>query len=133
MAVNQFMDLTRDEFKATYLNGLQTNNTMPKAVATIPPSTTTPNSTAVADIDWTKSGVTSVKDQGQCGSCWAFAAIAAAESMVLIKSKVKLDLSEQQLLDCAYTTILFVNKGCSGGFPSSALKYINAYGVSTEA
>jgi C1A family cysteine protease len=108
MGINQFTDLTGDEFKATYLIEIKskTNDTMPKAVATIPPSKDPRALQAIADIDWTKSGkVTGVKNQGKCGSCWAFAAIAATESMFLIKNKTlstSLDLSEQQLVDCGH-------------------------------
>jgi KDEL-tailed cysteine endopeptidase len=77
---------------------------MPKTVSTIPPSKDTRALQAIADIDWTKSGVvTGIRDQGKCGSCWAFATIAVTESMFLIKNKTlstSLDLSEQQLIDC---------------------------------
>jgi cathepsin L len=80
-----------------------------------------------ADIDWTaKGGVTSVKNQGQCGSCWAFAATATSESWALIKTKTTYDLSEQQLIDCSTS---YGNQGCNGGWPASALKYIVANGI----
>jgi cathepsin L len=82
-----------------------------------------------ADIDWTtKGGVSSIKNQGQCGACWAFAATATCESYALIKSKLTVDLSEQQLVDC---TTSYGNKGCNGGWPASALKYVVAGGVTT--
>jgi xylem cysteine proteinase len=111
MGINQFADLTGDEFKATYLIEIKskTNDTMPKAVATIPPSKDPRALQAIADIDWTKSGVvTGIKLQGKCGgagSCYAFATIAVTESMFLMKNKTlstSLDLSEQQLLDCGH-------------------------------
>jgi C1A family cysteine protease len=65
-----------------------------------------------AQWDWrTMNGVTPVKDQGGCGSCWAFGTIGAAESMLAIKSDTTVDLSEQQLIAC--NTLSY---GCSGGW-----------------
>ena len=73
--------------------------------------------------------MTKVKNQGQCGSCWAFADIATSESWALVKSRTTYDLSEQQLIDCSTS---YGNQGCNGGWPSSALKYIVTNGVTTE-
>lgn len=82
-------------------------------------------------IDWrSNNGVTPVRDQAACGSCWAFAAVAAIESSYLIKNKVALDLSEQQLVSCSD---IYGNGGCNGGWPASALKYPLNYGMTTEA
>lgn len=54
------------------------------------------------DIDWTAKGVVSpVKNQGQCGSCWAFSAVATLESFSLMTKSTKVSLSEQQLVDCS--------------------------------
>jgi hypothetical protein len=73
--------------------------------------------------DWQSLGkVTSVKNQGNCGSCWAFAAIAATESAYLINYNNGLNLSEQELVSCA--TASWGNFGCSGGWPHKALDYI---------
>lgn len=65
-----------------------------------------------------------IKDQGKCGSCWAFAATATIEGRYAIKNKgSKVLLSEQQMVDCATDC-----KGCLGGWSSSALKYIKKAG-----
>jgi len=74
--------------------------------------------------DWVSLGkVTSVKNQGGCGSCWAFAADASMESAYLIKYGVSYNLSEQELVDCSWS---YGNHGCSGGWPHKALDYIVA-------
>merc|ERR1711964_641467 len=65
--------------------------------------------------------VTAVRDQGSCGSCWAFAATAALESAYAMRDGVILDLSNQQLVDC---DLLADNNGCRGGLPSAAFEYI---------
>jgi hypothetical protein len=72
--------------------------------------------------------VTSVKDQLNCGSGWAFAAVAAMESMYLIdnsqKSSASIDLSEQALLDCDTT-----QGGCDGGWPYDVLRHPKGFAV----
>ena len=74
-----------------------------------------------ASIDWRTSGVVNaVKDQGQCGSCWAFGTIQACESAYAIKNKKLFSLSEQNLVDCATGEC----QGCNGGLESAALDYI---------
>jgi len=81
-------------------------------------------------VDWTTQGkVSRVKNQGQCGSCWAFSATGVAESWALFSSK-SWDLSESQLVDCSSS---YGNHGCNGGWPSGALKYVQASGLTTEA
>lgn len=73
--------------------------------------------------DWQTLGkVTSVKNQLSCGSCWAFAAVAATESAYLINFNNPLNLSEQELVSCA--TGAWGNSGCSGGWPHKALDYV---------
>jgi C1A family cysteine protease len=80
-------------------------------------------------FDWrTTGGVTPVKDQGQCGSCWDFAATAAFESAILINGQIELDLSEQQVLSC--------NTGgssCGGGWMEDAYSLFMSYGAVAEA
>lgn len=73
--------------------------------------------------DWT----TPWKDQGNCGSCWAFAAAGAVEGLVNLyyNRKLDLDLSEQQIISCA-------KGGCTGGLPIDALDYIRTDGVVNE-
>lgn len=78
------------------------------------------NAPAADDKDWTTSGcVAPVKNQGQCGSCWAFAAIAALESAYCLKGNPLTLFSEQQVLSCDDAS-----GGCAGGFPGDGLSYV---------
>jgi len=84
-------------------------------------------------IDWrTKGVITAVKNQGQCGSCWAFAATAAHESyQVQFKNQpLEINLSEQQLVDCS-SAQPYGNTGCNGGYGVRALEYIKDFGQTT--
>jgi len=120
MAINQFADLTNEEFIQTYLNTKVNPNKRRHTVTPI-------SHPIVGDIDWDSQGkVTPVKDQGQCGSCWAFSATASIESAVLIAGRSQVLLSEQQLVDCSQAQ---GNYGCNGGWMDSAFDYIIANGI----
>ncbi len=80
-------------------------------------------------FDWRDyDAVTPVKSQGSCGSCWAFSAIGAVESAVLIYTEKNLDLSEQHLISSCCSA-----GSCSGGWPDWALKYVRDTGAPDEA
>ncbi|XP_070506917.1 cathepsin L-like proteinase isoform X2 [Chironomus tepperi] len=83
---------------------------------------------SVSSIDWrTKGAVTPVKDQGNCGSCFAFAAVAAIESQILINYKKNISLSEQYAMECIYDFWKIASDSCYGGLPNYVyyLSYIN--------
>ena len=86
---------------------------------------------APAEWNWQDhGGVSPVKDQGSCGSCWTFSTVGCLESAHLIKYDELQTYAEQQLVDCAGD---FDNYGCNGGLPSHAFEYIfYAGGISTE-
>jgi cathepsin L len=85
-------------------------------------------------VDWSSTAgiVNPVRDQGQCGSCWAFATTANAESVWALFSGKLLDLSEEFLVDCA-TGVGYFNMGCNGGNPDSAFKYMINKGQCSES
>lgn len=121
LGVNQFADLTNDEWKETYLTpGF--NRSRGTRYETLAP-------TDVTAIDWREQGaVTPIKNQGQCGSCWAFSTIGATEGAIAIATGNLVSLSEQQLVSCSSQ-----NYGCNGGLYDYAFKYIvNNGGVDSE-
>ena len=71
--------------------------------------------------------MTPVKDQGACGSCWAFSAVGSLEGLSFIDYDDLQNFSEQQLLDCAYLT--YGNLGCNGGQMYNALNYVKNKGI----
>lgn len=121
MGLNQFSALTDAEFEATYLNP------KPRTVAHSDESTV---NAVNGDIDWVSQGkVSRVKNQGSCGSCWAFSAVGVLESWALFKSQT-VDLSEQQLVDCSAS---YGNEGCNGGFNYKGLAYVKDKGITSES
>jgi cathepsin L len=128
MGINQFTDLTPQEFKDQYVGGLRA-----EVGSYGCKSFSSSASGAPSSIDWRQKGaVNPVKDQGQCGSCWAFATTANAESVWAISTGQLLDLSEEFLVDCA-SGVGYFNMGCNGGQPDSAFKYMINNGQCTEA
>ena len=129
MGVNQFTDLTPEEFRAQYINGGSKSSLGSYGCKSFSSS----GIGLPSSIDWrTKGVVNPVRDQGQCGSCWAFATTANAESVWAISKGQLLDLSEEFLVDCA-SGIGYFNLGCNGGQPDSAFKYMINNGQCTEA
>ncbi len=121
MGVNQFTDLTAAEFKELYVGGYGKGNPLGSYGCKAFSSNA---AGAPASIDWRDKGVVNpVRDQGQCGSCWAFSTTANAESVWAISTGKLLDLSEQELVDCA-TGKGYYNMGCNGGQMDSAFKFI---------
>ncbi len=123
MGINQFTDLTAEEFKQMYVSGLKSEvgsygcKSFSSSASSVP-----------ASVDWrNEQAVTSVKDQGQCGSCWTFSATGAIEGAWAISTGQLIDLSEQEMVDCA-TGIAYGSHGCNGGIMEGAFKFVIANG-----
>ncbi|XP_063802232.1 cathepsin W-like [Pseudophryne corroboree] len=120
--VTKFSDLTDEEFSRNYLN----------PVSVLPPSTLTESRVEATPVlpscDWRKAKVISpVRDQGKCGSCWAFASVGNIEAQYAIHGK-PMNLSVQQVLDCGPC-----DAGCKGGYGWDAyMTVLSEDGLVTE-
>ncbi|EXC17258.1 Cysteine proteinase RD21a [Morus notabilis] len=130
LGLNRFADLTNDEYRAGFLGvkidrigtlfgSRKSDRYAFRAGDELPES-----------IDWRDKGaVAPVKDQGQCGSCWAFSTIGAVEGINKIVTGELISLSEQELVDCDTS----YNQGCNGGLMDYGFEFIiNNGGVDTE-
>jgi len=133
--LNKFALLSKEEFRSQYLN-----------LKTIPRSPNDPVAeeysqqqiSAIPDeFDWVSKGaVTGVKDQGSCGSCWAFSATGNMEGQWFLAGHPLTSLSEQNLVDCDHECLdkNDCDQGCNGGLQPNAYNYvIKNGGIDTEA
>eukprot|EP01135_Chromosphaera_perkinsii_P011124 Nk52_evm33s2340 gene=Nk52_evmTU33s2340 len=135
LGMNQFGDMSHDEFK---------NSILMQAVPAHKPEggkiyEKPEGFQAKEKVDWRSQGtedlslvLDEVKNQGQCGSCWAFSAVGALEGQWQKKTKNDdmVSLSEQDLVDCSSK---FGNMGCNGGLMDNAFQYIKSvHGIDTE-
>jgi len=125
--VTKFSDLTLDEFRAQYLNFRPQTGQAAEDRLKWPVDKVVPGVSAnVTSYDWRdKRAVTAVRDQGQCGSCWAFSVTEATESAWFLAGNTLPSLSVQQIVDCDVGN---GDLGCSGGDPPIAYAYVTKAG-----
>ena len=125
MGINQFTDLTPTEFRKGYLNlDMKLVNKINYKKVSVNSKNDAPES-----WNWVDEGVFGpVKDQGYCGSCWAFSTMGNIEALNAMKTKEYVALSEQQLVDCDTE----YDQGCNGGLMEYAFAYLVEKGCMTE-
>jgi len=130
LGMNEMGDMTHAEFKATKLGYNKIDRSYARSKNAAGPHQHVKN--APAKVDWRNKGaVTPIKNQQQCGSCWAFSTTGSTEGAVAIATGKLISLSEQQLVDCSGS---FGNQGCEGGLMDQAFEYIiSNKGITTEA
>jgi hypothetical protein len=128
--LNKFADLTSAEFKILF-NGYKPELRRGERSEVKTLADLRIGAYPTGSLDWVSKGaVTGVKDQGQCGSCWAFSSTGSIEGAVFLKHGHLTSLSEQQLVDCSTS---YGNAGCNGGLMDSAFKYVQANGLCLES
>jgi C1A family cysteine protease len=122
--LNAYSDMSPEEFNLKmkgYTPGSRRNHTLK-----FKPSF---DFNAPDSFDWREqNAISPVKNQGQCGSCWAFSTVETVESATYIKTKEMPILSPQQLVDCDDS-----DSGCNGGLPSRAFDFVQSNGLTTES
>jgi C1A family cysteine protease len=128
LELNEFADLTLEEFRRTKLGTYPPPESSPQTDLHLE---NLPLGDLPTSVDWRlKGAVSPVKNQRECGACWAFSAAGALEGLTFITGGELVGLSEQQLVDCSKD---FGNNGCGGGWMDWAFNYTQHYGIESES
>merc|ERR1719367_214655 len=129
VGMNEYGDWTTEEF-VTFFNGYSNTSISSQQRDFDRLDTVHDDDNVPAKVDWVNEGyVTEVKNQKQCGSCWAFSTTGSLEGQHFKKNKKLVSLSEQNLVDCDH-----VDHGCMGGLMENAYGYIKENkGIDTES
>jgi C1A family cysteine protease len=134
LGINEFADVSNEEFRTSHFGvvhpkkrGFLESENKPSSYLGHHAYSGSP---LPDSVDWTELGaVTNVKDQGQCGSCYAFSATGALEGRYEVKSGKLVSFSEQQIVDCSSES---GNQGCDGGLMDFVFQYVSDAGICTE-
>jgi len=125
---NEFSDMMPEEFFATMVGYNRTKVTRETFASAVHEHKE--GEELAASVDWVAAGaVTPVKNQGSCGSCWAFSTTGSVEGAYQIASGKLVSLSEEDLVQCNSIT----DSGCQGGLMDNAFKWIETNGIASEA
>jgi len=129
LGVNMFTHLSLEEFQAQFTGG-KGGSALGSDDAHL--GELEVKTDIASDVDWStdSSVVNPVKDQGQCGSCWAFSAVGTVESAYALAAGKLGSYAEQQLVDCDTTG---GSQGCNGGFNQYGISYIGQTGIASES
>ncbi|PIN26387.1 Cysteine proteinase Cathepsin L [Handroanthus impetiginosus] len=129
LKLNEFADMTNHEFRNFYGSKIKHHRMHQGSSRAITGFMHEKAENLPASVDWRKQGaVTGVKNQGRCGSCWAFSTVVGVEGINKIKTGNLVSLSEQELVDCEKD-----NEGCNGGLMENAYEFIKKEGgLTTE-
>jgi KDEL-tailed cysteine endopeptidase len=131
LGLNKFSHLTFEEFLEAVRIGGTRSPYRRRNKSSIKHAAPVVASALPKSVDWSKFAVTAVKDQGNCGSCWAFSAVGALESAYLLayltgnSSLTVQAFSEQQIVSC---DVNGKDAGCTGGSVDDAFQFVHKNG-----
>jgi len=134
MGVTQFADLSEAEFKVAHLNGYKRSPRMNLLKVGLQLTSLAKEEDLPTEVDW-RDYLTPVKNQGQCGSCWAFGTVEQVESYyALANNGSKVVLAPQELVSCMSNPAECGGTGgCRGATPELGLNFIAKHGIVRES
>jgi len=133
--INRWSDFTQEEWEQVYLGGYKRQGPGSRMPASRPQDEKARVMELPESVDWRDKGVVSaVKDQGQCGSCWAHGATQQIETYTALASGTLLELSTQQMTSCTPNPLHCGGTGgCQGSTPPLGYSYVQLFGQVSES